>query len=204
MTKDAKPVWFITGCSTGFGRDLVTLLLAQGYRVVATARDVSKLAALVAGQEDRALALALDVTDSKAIASAVAQAEARFGRISPAARSANRKSRLPTMPKPPVSAVSRPSRARASNRVTRCARPKPLSMSSPRRILPFISCSARPRWSLRARGWKARSMISIPGKKPRSAPIIPMLPEILNFYHMATFSLVVKTSKAISLLYVLK
>jgi NAD(P)-dependent dehydrogenase (short-subunit alcohol dehydrogenase family) len=81
MTNDAKPVWFITGCSTGFGRDLVTLLLEQGYRVVATARDVSKLAALVAGQEDRALALALDVTDSKAIANAVAQAEARFGQI---------------------------------------------------------------------------------------------------------------------------
>jgi NADP-dependent 3-hydroxy acid dehydrogenase YdfG len=81
MTNDAKPVWFITGCSTGFGRDLVTLLLEQGYRVVATARDVAKLTALVAGHEDRALAVALDVTDSKAIASAVAQAEARFGQI---------------------------------------------------------------------------------------------------------------------------
>jgi NAD(P)-dependent dehydrogenase (short-subunit alcohol dehydrogenase family) len=81
MTNDAKPVWFITGCSTGFGRDLVTLLLAQGYRVVATARDVTKLTALVAGQEDHALALPLDVTDSKAITSAVAQAEARFGQI---------------------------------------------------------------------------------------------------------------------------
>jgi NAD(P)-dependent dehydrogenase (short-subunit alcohol dehydrogenase family) len=81
MTNDAKPVWFITGCSTGFGRDLVTLLLEQGYRVVATARDVTKLTALVAGHEDRALAVALDVTDSKAIVSAVAQAEARFGRI---------------------------------------------------------------------------------------------------------------------------
>jgi NAD(P)-dependent dehydrogenase (short-subunit alcohol dehydrogenase family) len=81
MTNDAKPVWFITGCSTGFGRDLVTLLLEQGYRVVATARDVTKLTALVAGQEDHALALPLDVTDSKAITSAVAQAEARFGQI---------------------------------------------------------------------------------------------------------------------------
>lgn len=81
MTNDAKPVWFITGCSTGFGRDLVTLLLEQGYHVVATARDVTKLNALVAGHEDRSLALALDVTDSKAIASAVAQAEAQFGQI---------------------------------------------------------------------------------------------------------------------------
>jgi NADP-dependent 3-hydroxy acid dehydrogenase YdfG len=76
-----KPVWFITGCSTGFGRDLVTLLLRQGYSVVATARDVTKVSGLVEGHEDRALALALDVTDQDAIGHAVKQAEEKFGRI---------------------------------------------------------------------------------------------------------------------------
>ncbi len=76
-----KPVWFITGCSTGFGRDLVILLLRQGYRVVATARDLSKIAGLVEGHETEALALALDVTDRDAIQHAVAQAEEKFGRI---------------------------------------------------------------------------------------------------------------------------
>jgi NADP-dependent 3-hydroxy acid dehydrogenase YdfG len=76
-----KSVWFITGCSTGFGRDLVGLLLDQGYSVVATARDVTKISDLVAGHEDRALALALDVTDQDAIGHAVKQAEAKFGRI---------------------------------------------------------------------------------------------------------------------------
>jgi NAD(P)-dependent dehydrogenase (short-subunit alcohol dehydrogenase family) len=81
MTNDTTPVWFITGCSTGFGRELVTLLLAQNFRVVATARDVSKLDGLVAGHEDNALALPLDVTDPAAIARAVAQAESKFGRI---------------------------------------------------------------------------------------------------------------------------
>ena len=76
-----KPVWFITGCSTGFGRELVTLLLRQGYRVVATARDVTKISSLVEGHADQALALALDVTDADAIGHAVKQAEQKFGRI---------------------------------------------------------------------------------------------------------------------------
>ncbi|GAB0118931.1 oxidoreductase [Acidisoma sp. 7E03] len=80
MTQD-KSVWFITGCSTGFGRDLVGLLLRQGYAVVATARDVTKIGGLVEGHEDRALALALDVTDQDAIRHAVRQAEEKFGRI---------------------------------------------------------------------------------------------------------------------------
>jgi NAD(P)-dependent dehydrogenase (short-subunit alcohol dehydrogenase family) len=30
-------VWFITGCSTGFGREFVRAALAHGFRVVATA-----------------------------------------------------------------------------------------------------------------------------------------------------------------------
>ncbi|MCB8881996.1 oxidoreductase [Acidisoma cellulosilytica] len=80
MTSES-PVWFITGCSTGFGRDLVTLLLGQGYRVVATARDVTKITDLVDGHEDKALALALDVTDADAIGHAVKQAEQKFGQI---------------------------------------------------------------------------------------------------------------------------
>lgn len=81
MTTTEKPVWFITGCSTGFGRELVGLLLRQGYRVVATARDVTKISGLVEGHEADALALALDVTDADAIKHAVKQAEEKFGRI---------------------------------------------------------------------------------------------------------------------------
>jgi NAD(P)-dependent dehydrogenase (short-subunit alcohol dehydrogenase family) len=33
-----KPVWFITGCSTGFGHELATQALARGFRTVVTAR----------------------------------------------------------------------------------------------------------------------------------------------------------------------
>ena len=76
-----KPVWFITGCSTGFGRELATILLARGYRVVATARDRARIADIVAPHKDRALPLELDVERQPQIATAVADAERRFRRI---------------------------------------------------------------------------------------------------------------------------
>lgn len=81
MSTEKTPVWFITGCSTGFGRELVSLLLEQGHRVVATARDTAKIEGLVKGHEDQALALPLDVTKTDTITSAVEQAEAHFGQI---------------------------------------------------------------------------------------------------------------------------
>ena len=77
----SKPVWFITGCSTGFGRELSLILLKRGYRVVATARDKSKVEDIVAGNPKNGLALALDVDKQGQIDAAVKAAEARFGRI---------------------------------------------------------------------------------------------------------------------------
>ncbi|MFI0738944.1 oxidoreductase [Streptomyces sp. NPDC021100] len=76
-----SPVWFITGCSSGLGRALARAVLEQGWRAVVTARDTGKLADVVAGHGERALALPLDVTDTGQIARAVARAEAAFGRI---------------------------------------------------------------------------------------------------------------------------
>ncbi len=81
MTSQTSPVWFITGCSRGIGQQLATLVLARGWRVVATARNKASVADLEAGAPDRALALALDITDNAQIAAAVKTAEARFGRI---------------------------------------------------------------------------------------------------------------------------
>ncbi|MEG8043429.1 oxidoreductase [Sphingomonas faeni] len=75
------PVWFISGCSTGFGRELAKLVLARGWRAVVTARDAGRVADLAEGAEDRALALSLDVTEQAQIDDAVAQAKAKFGRI---------------------------------------------------------------------------------------------------------------------------
>jgi len=75
----SKPVWMITGCSTGFGRALAEYLLEKGYRVVATARNPEALLDLA--KKGDALVLMLDVTDQAQIAAAVKAAEERFGDI---------------------------------------------------------------------------------------------------------------------------
>ncbi|CAD5110004.1 oxidoreductase [Zestomonas carbonaria] len=80
-TASNTPVWFITGCSTGFGRELARHILALGYRAAVTARNPEQLRELVAGHEERALVLALDVTDPGQVRAAVSAAEERFGRI---------------------------------------------------------------------------------------------------------------------------
>jgi NAD(P)-dependent dehydrogenase (short-subunit alcohol dehydrogenase family) len=74
-----KPVWLITGCSTGFGNELARQVLERGYRTVVTARKPDEVAALAALGD--ALVLPLDVTDRTQIAAAVAAADKRFGRI---------------------------------------------------------------------------------------------------------------------------
>ncbi|MBS0448340.1 MAG: oxidoreductase [Proteobacteria bacterium] len=81
MMNRNDPVWLITGCSTGFGRELAKLVLARGWRAVVTARNASQVEDIAAGQGERALVLPLDVTRRDQIASVVEQAEARFGRI---------------------------------------------------------------------------------------------------------------------------
>jgi NAD(P)-dependent dehydrogenase (short-subunit alcohol dehydrogenase family) len=73
------PVWFITGCSTGFGMELAKQAIERGYRTVVTARDVAKLPGDVAS--DQVLVLKLDVTQPEQVATAVKAAEARFGGI---------------------------------------------------------------------------------------------------------------------------
>jgi NAD(P)-dependent dehydrogenase (short-subunit alcohol dehydrogenase family) len=77
-------VWFITGCSTGLGRELAVAALKAGARVVATARDAASLAPigpLSGAPAERLLALALDVNNTEQREHCVAQALERFGRI---------------------------------------------------------------------------------------------------------------------------
>jgi NAD(P)-dependent dehydrogenase (short-subunit alcohol dehydrogenase family) len=81
MTSETSPVWFITGCSTGFGHELAKLVLARGWRAVVTARDDARAADAVQGAGDRALALGLDVTEPRQIVAAVQAAQNRFGGI---------------------------------------------------------------------------------------------------------------------------
>jgi NAD(P)-dependent dehydrogenase (short-subunit alcohol dehydrogenase family) len=74
-------VWFVTGASSGFGRAIAREVLARGGRLVATGRDPDALQPLVAEDEDRAMALGLDITDAAAVREAVDRAVSRFGRI---------------------------------------------------------------------------------------------------------------------------
>ena len=76
---DRRSFWFVTGCSTGFGRELAKQLLARGNAVVATARNPETLAEFAA--MPNALVLPLDVTNPAEITAAVHSAEERFGRI---------------------------------------------------------------------------------------------------------------------------
>ena len=78
-TNTENPVWFITGCSTGFGRELATYVLERGYRTVVTARKPAEVKDLAAKGE--ALVLKLDVTDQGQINAAIKAAEKKFGRI---------------------------------------------------------------------------------------------------------------------------
>ena len=71
----------ITGCSTGFGRELAKVLIARGYRVAATARDPQKVADFVGGHAATALALKLDVEKKAEIEAAVEATKRKFGRI---------------------------------------------------------------------------------------------------------------------------
>ena len=78
-TQKTSPVWLITGCSTGFGRELAKLIVARGWPVVVTARNKAQVEDLATS--DKVLALELDVTDGKEIDAAVKAAEEKFGAI---------------------------------------------------------------------------------------------------------------------------
>jgi len=74
-----NPVWFITGCSTGFGRALASHVLELGYRTVVTARDPDTVKDLASKGD--ALILKLDVTDHLQAEAAIKAAEDKFGYI---------------------------------------------------------------------------------------------------------------------------
>jgi NAD(P)-dependent dehydrogenase (short-subunit alcohol dehydrogenase family) len=76
-----KPVWFITGCSTGFGRELALHTLSLGYPTVVTARKPEQVADIVKTAPELALSLELDVTNPAQVASTIKAAEDKFGRI---------------------------------------------------------------------------------------------------------------------------
>jgi len=76
-----KKVWFITGCSSGFGSALAKELLENGYPVAVTARNIDQVKTLTDAYPETAFPISLDVTNPLQITSAVESAIARFGRI---------------------------------------------------------------------------------------------------------------------------
>ncbi|KAJ7118900.1 putative short-chain oxidoreductase [Mycena epipterygia] len=79
MSATNSPVFLITGCSSGFGRELTIAALNSGFRVIATARRVETLAPL---EQRGAKVLALDVTSSEAeLAEFAVKAIALYGEV---------------------------------------------------------------------------------------------------------------------------
>jgi NAD(P)-dependent dehydrogenase (short-subunit alcohol dehydrogenase family) len=80
-TATSPRVWFITGSSSGFGYLLAKEALRRGDRVIATARDASKLDDLLTLYPDTARTLKLDVTNPAEIESVTRVALTAFGHI---------------------------------------------------------------------------------------------------------------------------
>lgn len=73
--------WFITGTSSGLGREMTEQLLARGDRVAATLRTLSVLDDLKAQYGDQLWIAALDISDPDAVRRVVNAAFAELGRV---------------------------------------------------------------------------------------------------------------------------
>src|SRR6202012_4461930 len=73
--------WFITGTSSGFGRQLTEQLLERGDRVFATLRKPTALDDLRPVYGERLRVATLDVTDAALVRTVVDRAFAELGRI---------------------------------------------------------------------------------------------------------------------------
>jgi NAD(P)-dependent dehydrogenase (short-subunit alcohol dehydrogenase family) len=73
--------WFITGVSSGFGRELTDQLLKRGDHVVGTIRDSTKVTDLLERYPETFRTEVLDVTDTAAVREVIQRSFARLGRI---------------------------------------------------------------------------------------------------------------------------
>jgi NAD(P)-dependent dehydrogenase (short-subunit alcohol dehydrogenase family) len=73
-----KKVWFVTGASKGLGLTLVRELLAAGYAVAATSRNLEALRQAVPGGDDRFLPLHMDLSSEESVRQAL---EATIGTL---------------------------------------------------------------------------------------------------------------------------
>jgi NADP-dependent 3-hydroxy acid dehydrogenase YdfG len=81
ITNQTNRTWFVTGVSSGFGRQMTEQLLERGDRVAGTARKLAAVDDLKKQYGDRFWLTSLDVTDTPAIHRVVDDAFAALGRI---------------------------------------------------------------------------------------------------------------------------
>lgn len=78
---NTENVWLVTGASKGLGLTLVKKLLADGYRVIATSRNVKSLKDEVGGKSENFLPLSMSLSDEADVKSVIAEGVVYFGRI---------------------------------------------------------------------------------------------------------------------------
>ncbi|MDP5170483.1 MAG: oxidoreductase [Bacteroidia bacterium] len=77
----SSPIFLITGCSTGFGRELAQVAATHGAKVVGTLRKESQIAELEALAPGKIKGILLDVTNPEQVLAGVAETIALHGRI---------------------------------------------------------------------------------------------------------------------------
>ena len=78
---DNNKVWLITGASKGLGLALVKKLLALGYCVAATSRNIKKLSEAVGNKDSNFLPLEVDLLNELSVTEAISVTIKKFGKI---------------------------------------------------------------------------------------------------------------------------
>jgi NAD(P)-dependent dehydrogenase (short-subunit alcohol dehydrogenase family) len=76
-----KGTWFVTGASKGLGLAMVKKLLAAGYNVAATSRNLKELQSAVGKNTSGFLPLAVNLVDEDSVGKAIDETVSHFGSI---------------------------------------------------------------------------------------------------------------------------
>lgn len=77
----SKRVWLITGCSTGFGRELVKIVTSKGELAVGTVRNKNQIAELELINPELVTGVVLDVQKQETIDQAALLIKEKYGRL---------------------------------------------------------------------------------------------------------------------------
>ena len=81
MPAENQKIWFITGASTGFGKELAKVVIERGDIAVATFRKDEQVDTFNSNDQERQLGVKLDVTKTDQILTGVQKALDTYGRI---------------------------------------------------------------------------------------------------------------------------